>query len=86
MKRFKLFNAAISFSNTSFSSVSSLNRFLRLRREPFSNMAMAFGWRVQKAPLPRLVVVSPCLATLMKQSLKLRLCRNEFCQRCVLLL
>jgi hypothetical protein len=43
----KLERAASSDSRVSFSSVSSLNLFLLRSREPFSNMAMALGWRVQ---------------------------------------
>ena len=39
--------ALSSVSRLSFSSPSSLNLFLLLSKEPFSNMAMALGWRVQ---------------------------------------
>lgn len=58
-----------------------LNRFLRRKKLPFSNMSNADGWRAQKAPLPGL---SGRLGILMKQSLKERLCLREFCQRWVL--
>ena len=47
MKRVSCDMALSSDSRESFSSPSSLNLFLLLSREPFSNMAMALGWRVQ---------------------------------------
>ena len=36
-----------SASRLSFSSPSSLNLFLRLSKEPFSNICIALGWSVQ---------------------------------------
>jgi hypothetical protein len=47
MEAVRLESATSSVSSVSFSSVSSLNRFLRRNSEPFSNMAIALGWRVQ---------------------------------------
>jgi len=70
-------------SKSSLSAFRSLNRFRRRRKEPFSNMFSALGCNAQYAPFPGR---SGLRGTLTKQSLKERLCLNEFCQRCVFFL
>lgn len=72
--------AASSLSNTSLSFFNSLKRLRRRSKLPFSNISNAAGCNAQYAPLPGL---SGLRGILMKQSLKERLCRSEFCQRCV---
>uniref|UniRef100_A0A182JK56 Uncharacterized protein n=1 Tax=Anopheles atroparvus TaxID=41427 RepID=A0A182JK56_ANOAO len=80
--RLMLASAASSSFRMSLSVLCSLKRFRRRSRLPFSNISNACGCSAQYAPLPGR---SGRLGTLMKQSLKLRLCRSEFCQRCVFL-
>lgn len=74
--------AASSFSKISLSLLSSLKRFLRLSKLPLTNMSNAAGCKAQYAPFPGL---SGCRGILIKQSLKDRLCLNEFCHLCVFL-
>ena len=74
--RLRFASAANSSFRMSLSVLCSLNRFRRRNRLPFSNMSKACGCSAQYAPLPAL---SGRRGTFMKQSLKLRLCRREFC-------
>jgi len=70
----------IYFAHLSLSDLTSLNRLRRRNSEPFSNMSRAAGCRAQYAPLPGL---SGIRGIFTKQSLNDRLCRSEFCHRCV---
>lgn len=76
-----MFCNLLRLSISSWKFFGSLKRFRRRRKLPFSNMSRADGCSAQKAPLPGR---SGRRGILMKQSLKERLCRREFCQRCVL--